>query len=113
MEFLQRLAKTIFGGGGGSGSGIPGDVGLYYYIKSKKSGEIIRLRVNPNNDLSESDEGGSYFVRKLLHGSRGYDPIEVELTYNKSRKLSEIKITGGDQVDVAAFEDFQAKQQEE
>ncbi|MBX3083802.1 MAG: hypothetical protein KF716_19365 [Anaerolineae bacterium] len=112
MEFLQRIAKALFGGGSGSGSGVAGDVGLYYYVKSKKTGEIIRLRVNPNNDLSETDEGGSYFVRKLLHGTRTYDPIEVELTYDKNRKMTEIKITGGDQVDRAAFEAQQAAAQE-
>ena len=110
MEVLQRLAKSIFGGG--SGGGAAGDVGLYYYIKSKKSGEIIRLRVNPNNGLSESDAGGEYFVRKQLHGTRGWDPIEVELTYDKNRKLSEIKITGGEQVDQDAFEAQQAANQQ-
>jgi hypothetical protein len=106
MNFLQRLAKLLFGAPGGT----PGDIGLYYYVKSKRSGEVIRLRVNPNNDLSANDSEDGYFVRKLLHGTQGYDPIEVELNYSRDRKLMDHKITGGDMVDKAAYDAWQQAQ---
>lgn len=109
MGFFKRISQMLFGGGGGAMSGS--DIGLYYYIRSKKTGEIVRLRVNPNNDLSASDDDSSYFVRKLLHGTRGYDPIEVELTFDKSRKLKDSQITGGDMVTKEAWETQQAAQQ--
>lgn len=110
MNILQRLVKLFFGApGGGTGGGTAGDVGLYYYVKSRRSGEVIRLRVNPNNDLSLMDDGG-YFVRKVLHGTVGYDSIEVELTFDKGRKLSDAKISGGELVDKAAFETWQHSQ---
>jgi hypothetical protein len=107
MNFLQRLVKLFFGAP--SAGGTAGDVGLYYYVKSKRSGEVIRLRVNPNNDLSLMDDGG-YFVRKMLHGTVGYDSIEVELTFDKGRKLADAKISGGEMVDKAAFEAWQQSQ---
>jgi hypothetical protein len=108
MNLIRGLTKLLFGGG--SGGSPTGDVGLYYYVKSKRSGEILRVRVNPNNDLSEAEEGDGYFARKHLYGSRGYDPIELELNYNKDRKLTGSKITGGDMVDQAAFEAQQRPQ---
>jgi hypothetical protein len=107
MSLFKRLTQLLFGTGGSASSGS--DIGLYYYIKSKKTGEIIRLRVNPNNDLSASDDEGSYFVRKVVSGTRGYDPIEVELTYNKNRKLQDSRVIGGDMVDKAEWDAQQAK----
>lgn len=71
----------------------------HYYIfqvKCKRCGEIIEGRVDLDNDLSLSDEGSGYIVRKGLMGSnRCFQQIEVELSFNSSRQLIEKSITGG------------------
>ena len=50
MDFLKRL----FGGGGASGED---SAGLYYYVKPKGCDEVVRVRINRNNDLSLDDDG--------------------------------------------------------
>ena len=76
LDFLKRL----FGGGGGSAARSH-DGGIYVRVKCNACGEIVQTRVNPNSELSQSDEGSGYFVRKVLVGRECFRPIEVELRY--------------------------------
>ena len=73
---------------------------LWMYVKCDKCGEILKGRVDLMNDLSvqyqNSGNKTTYYCRKVFVGSnRCYRPIEVELTFNKSRQLIEEEITGG------------------
>lgn len=99
MNLLKRLSKLL------SGPSAPaGDVGLYYYVQCNRCGEVIRVRINPMNDLSANDDSSALFVRKVVVGTRCYNRIEVELTYNKDRKLIDSTVQGGKMVDEAAYE---------
>ena len=42
---------------------------------------MVQTRINPTSELSQSDEGSGYFVRKVLVGQQCFRPIEVELHY--------------------------------
>jgi hypothetical protein len=104
MNFLRRL----FGGGGGAPSG---DRGVYVYVRPKMCKEILRLRIDPMNNLSESDEGGTYFVRKMATGNRCPFPVEVTLYFDGSKNLKSKEITNGEFVTEADYDAFMAQSQ--
>jgi hypothetical protein len=78
LGFLKR----IFGGGATARSQ---DGGLYVQVQCNACGEVIRARINPTSELSQSDDGTTYFVRKVLVGQQCFRPIEVELRYSDLR----------------------------
>ena len=80
------------------------DRGMYYYVRCNRCGEVVRLRIDPMNDLSWNDDHSGKFVRKLMVGKRCYSRIEGEFDFDKNRKLREARISGGDMVDKAAYE---------
>ncbi len=80
MNFLKR----IFGASGG----ISGDVGLYYYVKPKGCDEVVRVRINRNNDLSIADDGKTLWVRKVVQGTKCFQTAELSLYFNQSRQLT-------------------------
>lgn len=108
MNFLRNL----FGGGSGSNAGkasAEDPAGLYYYVRDHATGEVMRVRVNKNNDLSGSDEGNGFFVRKMLTGSRGYNKVEATFNYDAKRNFVDAQIQGGELTDQAAYEEYKAK----
>jgi hypothetical protein len=80
LGFLARL----FGSGGGSHSKSR-DGGIYVRVKCDACGEVVQTRINPSSELSQLDEGGGYFVRKVLVGQQCFRPIEVQLRYSDLR----------------------------
>jgi hypothetical protein len=83
---------------------------LWLAVKCKRCGEIIRARVNLNNDLSPNYEEGqtdpTYFCRKVIIGDQGcFQRIEVELSFDAHRQIIERKITGGYFVDSQEISD--------
>jgi hypothetical protein len=99
MSFLKRL----FGSRGGSGSR---DQGIYVYIKIRRSGEVVRLRINKLNDLSRNDDG-QLFVRKLVMGTRSFERVEAMLYFDDSYHLKDAELVGGE---LAAEADYLAQQ---
>lgn len=101
MDFLKRL----FGGGGGRG----GDKdGLYIYVRSHQTGEVIQVRIHRFNDLSLNEEGEGYHVRKVIVGEKSFDRIEALLTFDSKRQLTGSEIIGGELADEAAYEVYRA-----
>jgi len=100
MDFLKKL----FGGGGGSRSD---DRGIYFYVQPKMCQEILRIRVDPMNDLSKTDDGDGYYVRKLASGHRCPFQAELEVFLDKNKRVQNTDVTNGKLVDEA---DWQAQQ---
>ena len=88
MGFL----KNLFGGGSAKS-----DKRYYIFnVKCKRCGEIIEGRIDLDNDLSLSDEGSNYIVRKgLIGNNRCFQRIEVEMQFTADRKLIEQQAQGG------------------
>jgi hypothetical protein len=100
--------KKLFGGGE-RGSSAAGDRdGIYLYIRSKRTGEVIRLRLHRYNDLSATDSEGGYFARKTIVGQSSFDRIEAEFTFDRHRRLTHDEITGGELVDREAYDAYLA-----
>ena len=104
MSFLKKLSELFSAPSGDSRS-------LWLYVKCNKCGEILKGRVDLHNDLSaQYDESGrdtSYYCRKVFVGSnRCYQPIEVELSFDRNRRLVSDEIKGGEIVSEDAYNDF-------
>ncbi len=99
MSFLKNLGKLF------SSSDRQDENAYWVAVKCHRCGEVIRTRINLNNDLSidYGEEGGAttYFCRKMLMGESGicFQRIEIELTFDANRKLLNREITGGIFVD--------------
>ena len=96
MSFLKKLGAMF-------SPASSDDRSLWLYVKCDKCGEILKGRVDLHNDLSvqygDSGSGMSYYCRKVFVGSkRCYKPIEVELYFDKNRRLMNEDIKGGETV---------------
>ena len=106
MSFLKKLGSLF-------SAPDRGNRNLWLYVKCGKCGEILKGRVDLYNDLSvqyeDSGRQSSYFCRKVFMGSnRCYQPIEVELSFDKNRQLSDEEIRGGKIVSEEEFLAYQA-----
>jgi hypothetical protein len=95
MGFLKKLAKSLFGSGGGSSSPL-----LDFYVRCDSCGEVIHGQINLNNDLSVQYDGddASYFCRKGLVGSgetRCFQQVTVEYTFDARRQVIDRRVEGG------------------
>ena len=84
MHFL----KNLFGG-------RSSDRGLYFYVQPKMCAEILRIRVDPMNDLSRADEGRVYWVRKVASGWRCPFQAEVEVYFDRNKRVISTEVTNG------------------
>lgn len=100
MNFLRKL----FGGSSRSGD----QDALYIYIRSARTGEVIRVRIHRYNDLSQNEEGEGYHVRKVVVGEKSFDRIEAHLNFDAKRRLTGGDVTGGELVDEAAYDAYLA-----
>jgi hypothetical protein len=104
MNFLRKL----FGGQSGGGD----REGLYFYIQSDHTGEVIQVRLHRYNDLSSSDNYDSFYAHKIIVGQKSFERIEANFAFNQKRELAECEIKGGKLVDRSAYEAYLAQSQE-
>lgn len=93
MGFLKQLGKLL-------NPKASSDEWVYWVsVECNRCGEPIRSRIDLRNDLSANyQETGNmtYFTRKILMGEgHCFQRIEVELTFDKDRKLMDRQISGG------------------
>ncbi len=102
MSFLRRL----FGGGGVSAD--RDQHGMYFYVRPRRCEEVLRVRVDLRNDLSESEDGG-YFVRKIITAVRC--PFQAEMTayFDANRGFVSVEVQDGEAVDEAAYDAYMAQ----
>lgn len=92
MGIFKKLSSLV--------TGSPKDHSLWISVKCDRCGEIIRTRVDLNNDLSaeygEGEGETTYYSRKVLIGKAGcYIPIEVEMKFDAHRNLVGKQVKGG------------------
>jgi hypothetical protein len=80
MGSLTGFLSRLFGGADGSRSRAS-DGGIYIRVKCNACDEIVQARINPTSELSQTEEGQGYYVRKVLVGRQCFRPIEVILRY--------------------------------
>ncbi len=102
----MNILRKLFGGGGAPGDGN----GMYFYIRSRRSGEIIQLRLDLNQ-LSpeyENERVSSFYTRKTVVGQRSFERLEAEFSFDSNKRLVNKSVTGGEFV---TRDDWVAQQQ--
>ena len=73
-------------------------------VRCNRCSEVIQTRINLDDDLSidyaENGATTGYFCRKVLIGKQScFQPIEVRLSFDPQRRLTERLINDGDFVE--------------
>lgn len=89
-------------------SASPSQKSRYYtlYVRPKACKEVLEVRIDTMNDISRTDDGKGYFVRKLARGARCPFHVEIELTFDASLRPQQTTVVNGEEVgydDYAAF----------
>jgi hypothetical protein len=98
MGFFDSLKKLF------SSTGQPPDRGRYYYVKLDKSGEIVRIRLDPQHDLAPQYGKGTYTSHKAIIGPETLARAEAVFTFDENRQFVEADISGGSLTDEEAYQ---------
>jgi len=102
MDFLKRL----FGGSGSQNSSDPD--GMYFYVRPKGCEEVVRVRINRMNDISLADDGETFWAHKSVRGTKCRQTAELDLYFDRNRRLANSEVKDGDLVDAHAYEEWMA-----
>ena len=105
MSFLKKLF-------GGTGEQNTDRDGIYFYIRSQASGEVIKVRLNRMNDLSLNEDQRGYYARKVVVGQRSFNRIEAVFMFDSNRRLVSAEADKGEFVEEADYEAFLDSQQD-
>ena len=120
---LVDALKSMLGFGGGSGGSV--DRGLYWYVRCNRCQDVVRVRINMANDVSEiSDQpdedaasvkpanpAARYAVAKGVVDSKCFRPMRLTILFDGRRRELESTVDGGEVVDQAAWEAVRASRQ--
>ncbi len=100
MSFLSRL----FGRSAASGGGNV----IWLYVRCRRCGETIRVRINRSTDAQqEYDEGGRfshYSLRKEILGNRCPNLMSVEMQLDQGGRIVEQQAEGCVVIDEQEYE---------
>lgn len=110
--------KSALGLGGGAGTG-GADRGLYVYVQCNRCQDVVRVRINIANEVSElsddeddaelrGDSDARYAITKGVVDARCFRPMRLIVRFDKSRRELERTVEGGTIVDEAAWESARA-----
>jgi hypothetical protein len=92
MGLFKKLGRALRGN-------AEADSGLYYYIKLKRGGEIVRIRLEPSYELVPNYDSEGYTTRKTVVGPKTFQRAEAMFHFNASRMLDRVDVDGGEMAD--------------
>ena len=90
MGFFDQL-KSLFNP---SSRGEPS--ALILYVKCKRCGTPLAVRVNLANDLSADYESGGYILYKEMMDGKCFTLMHAEIRFDSGRKIVEQKLDKGE-----------------
>ena len=72
-------------------------------VRTDRNGEEIDVRLSKTSEMSA--QGGGYFVRKVLLGSKSFDQAILEVETNRAHKVVRHSVDGGMLVPVNEWRD--------
>ena len=72
-------------------------------VRTDKHGEVINVRLSKTSEMSL--QGAGYFVRKTLVGPSTLDQATLEVSMNRSHKVTTATVDGGDLLSVSEWRD--------
>jgi len=115
MGFLDALRRALSGRGGQSSGGGRSSFGddpntYWIYAQCRRCGEPLKARINLMNDLSETEDGEGWVVRKGLVGTganRCFQVVEVTLTFDRRKEhVIASDVVGGKLLTVQEYEEL-------
>ena len=120
---LMDTLKSILGLGGGADASA--DRGLYRYVRCNRCKDVVRVRINMANEVSElSDEpeedsgeiaatnpAARYAVSKGVVDSKCFRPMRLTILFDGRKQELESSVQGGEVVDEAGWEAARASRQ--
>ncbi len=106
MGLFKKL-QEMFGGR------AEADTGLYYYIKLKRGGEIVRIRLEPRYELVPNYDTEGYTTRKTIVGPKTFQRAEAVFHFTASRMLDKVDVDGGEMADESEWLAQQQNQEAE
>jgi hypothetical protein len=109
MSFLDRLL------GRGKGAGPQTDqFGLLYYVKCRKCGEVLRIRLDRRWDLQQEFEGSGdvvsgYTATKEVMGTQCFNMMHVEIRFDSGHREQTREVLGGEFVSSEDYETASAR----
>jgi hypothetical protein len=105
MSFLDRL----FGRNKGARPQTD-QFGLPYYVKCRKCGEVLRIRLDRRWDLQQEFEGAGdvvsgYAATKEVMGTQCFNMMRVEIAFDSGHREKNREVHGGEFV---SREDYEA-----
>ena len=89
MGFLDQL-KSLFT----PPTGDPN--ALWLYVKCKRCGTPLAVRVNLANDLSADYDSGGYVLNKEMMDGKCFTLMTAEVRFDAGRKITERKLDKGE-----------------
>ena len=105
MSFLSKLF------GRGKSAGPQNDEwGMLYYVRCRKCGEVLRIRLDRRWDLQQEFEGSGdvvsgYTATKEVMGTQCFNMMHVEITFDTGYREKSKEVRGGEFV---TLEDYEA-----
>lgn len=72
-------------------------------VRTDRHGEVIHVRLSKTSEMSL--QGAGYFVRKTLVGPSTLDQATLEVSMNRSHKVTMATVDGGDLLPVSEWRD--------
>ena len=111
IRMIGDSLRALFGGGGQQ-PGVDRDGrALWLYVRPHRCDDVLRVRIDMMNDLSQRDDGDGYHVRKLA-SSANYrcSQVELEVDFDRRRRIERREVSGGAFVEREDWEAWQAAQ---
>jgi hypothetical protein len=83
---------------------------LMLYVKCKRCGTPLAVRVNLANDLNADYESGGYILHKEMMDSQCFTLMRAEIRFDAARKIIEQKIDKGEFLTREQYEAMTNKQ---
>ena len=92
----------------GGGPRSDNDGGLYLYVRSDKTGEKIRVRIDLANDLAEEfadpgDNPSGYVCHKDIMGNQSFEVIKLDVQFDRNRNIVGQTIEGGELISESEY----------
>ncbi len=108
---IRSIAASLRGLFGGESGAERDGRALWLYVRPHRCDDVLRIRIDMMNDLSQRDDGEGYHVRKLA-SSANYrcNQVELELVFDRRRRIEGREARGGVFVEREDWEAWQASQ---
>ncbi len=99
MGIIESLKKALRGGG----ESPQRDGGLYYYVRLDRSGEVVKIRLDPQHDLAPDYQNGGYFSNKAIIGPESIERADATFYFDEKKSFTRADIHGGELSDEEAY----------